>query len=267
MSAFDLATAVQQTGPGRYSATVDPAWSVRKGANGGYAAGLLLRALMAEVGDPARTPRSLTVHYPAAVEAGPADIAVQVERSGRSMTTATARIEQQGSPAALAMAAFSTDRHESVDFVDMAMPKVPPVDGLQPLVLPEMAPPFAANLQVWLADGAAPFTGAEHAYAALWLSLRQPRPLDYPLLAALTDFWMPVLFATRITPVMSPTIDLTVHFRSPITAAAATGPWLGVFRTRLARGGFMEEDGEVWSADGTLLAQSRQLALAVPAAW
>jgi hypothetical protein len=33
------------------------------------------------------------------------------------------------------------------------------------------------------------------------------------------------------------------------------------FRTRTAREGFLEEDGEIWSADGTLLAQSRQLAI------
>jgi hypothetical protein len=37
-----------------------------------------------------------------------------------------------------------------------------------------------------------------------------------------------------------------------------------VFRSRLAHDGFFEEDGELWSRDGALLAHSRQLALLIP---
>jgi hypothetical protein len=39
---------------------------------------------------------------------------------------------------------------------------------------------------------------------------------------------------------------------------------LGRFRTAAAVNGTMEEDGELFLADGTLLAQSRQLALLAP---
>ena len=33
------------------------------------------------------------------------------------------------------------------------------------------------------------------------------------------------------------------------------------FWTRVSTHGFIEEDGEIWAPDGTLIAQSRQLAL------
>jgi hypothetical protein len=39
---------------------------------------------------------------------------------------------------------------------------------------------------------------------------------------------------------------------------------LARFASRTSHGGFFEEDGEIWAPDGTLLAQSRQLALLLP---
>jgi acyl-CoA thioesterase len=60
-----------------------------------------------------------------------------------------------------------------------------------------------------------------------------------------------------------PTVDLTVHFRAPLPLPdSPPDAWvLAVVRSRLVRDGFVEEDGEIWSRDGTLIAQSRQFAL------
>ena len=57
-------------------------------------------------------------------------------------------------------------------------------------------------------------------------------------------------------------MDLTVHFRRelPLPGARPDDFHLVVFRTRVVESGFLEEDGEVWSRDGLLLAHSRQLA-------
>ncbi len=39
---------------------------------------------------------------------------------------------------------------------------------------------------------------------------------------------------------------------------------LARFRTGLVHEGFFEEDGVIWAADGTVLIQSRQLAIVLP---
>jgi acyl-CoA thioesterase len=58
----------------------------------------------------------------------------------------------------------------------------------------------------------------------------------------------------------STTIQLTVHLR----AHPAPG-WLACrATTRFVSNGYHEEDFEVWDSAGTLVAQSRQLALILP---
>jgi acyl-CoA thioesterase len=64
-----------------------------------------------------------------------------------------------------------------------------------------------------------------------------------------------------------PTVELTVHFRAALPLAGATAEdfHLVRFQTRVIHDGFLEEDGAIWSRDGQLLAQSRQLALVLSA--
>ena len=95
-----------------------------------------------------------------------------------------------------------------------------------------------------------------------WIRLADEHPVDAMVVAALTDAWPPSVF-TRMTEHMAvPTVDLTVHFREP---PPEEPDWCLVrFRSRHASHGFVEEDGEVWSSDGRLLALSRQLALVLP---
>ncbi|HKA05041.1 MAG TPA: thioesterase family protein, partial [Acidimicrobiales bacterium] len=116
--------------------------------------------------------------------------------------------------------------------------------------------------------GGPPFSGASQAVAGGWIRLNPSegtRAVDHVLVAALTDAWMPPIF-TRVDARMGvPTIDLTIHFRAPLPAGEA-GWFLVLFRSQMAADGFVEEDGEVWSADGRLLAHSRQLAVLLPAA-
>jgi acyl-CoA thioesterase len=266
-TAFDAAIAVRPVGPGRYGGEASPGWSAPNGPNGGYLAAIVLQALTAEVADAERAPRSLTLHYLRPPAAGALDVAVAVERTGRNVTSLTARLTQHGRLCVLALAAFSRDLPSALDYA-APPPELPAADELEVHPPPAGAPEISHRLQVRPAVGAAPFSGADEAVTGGWLRLAEPRPADAAAAALYCDAWLPAPYTrlTRLAP--APTLDLTIHFRArlPLDGADPAAPVLGVFRSGTSAQGFFEEDGELWSPGGVLLAQSRQLALLVPGA-
>jgi acyl-CoA thioesterase len=145
------------------------------------------------------------------------------------------------------------------------MPDVPRPQELAPHPQGPVAFPIRDRYEMRLAFGRPSWQGerATHAVTGGWIRLADPEPLDAHVIAALTDAWFPAVFTVTNEPVQVPTVDLTIHFRDEPSPAH---DWCLVrFVSRHASSGFIEEDGEIWSADGRLLAQSRQLALAMPA--
>ncbi len=267
-SRFDDETAVQPLGDGRYAATMSESWWVHRGPNGGYLAAVILRALSAAVDDASRTPRSLTVHYASPAGEGDVEITTTLDRVGRSMTTCSARIEQRGKLIALALAAFSAPR-AGIEFCDLVMPQVPGPRHYVARPIPAESPPIAHRWETRWAIGHPPVPGmprGARAVAGGWIRLPEGREVDAIVAAAITDAWIPPTFSRVEEPVFVPTVDLTIHFRAelPHPGLAADEFVLAAFRTTVAHGGFLEEDGEVWAPDGTLLAQSRQLATVLP---
>ncbi|MFL5845966.1 MAG: acyl-CoA thioesterase [Solirubrobacteraceae bacterium] len=259
MSLFAEATAVTAQGGGRYSAVASPEWFAPRGPNGGYLAAIVLRAMQHEVADPGRHPRSLTLHYLRPPAAGAIEIAVTVERAGRRLSTVTARVTQAGRDCVLVLGAFSEDFDFAAAYAEPA-PEVARPEAVAEIPLEQALVPIARRFVVRPALGGAPFSEAGEALTGGWISFREgDPPLDAPALAMLSDAWIPSPFIRTTAPFGAPTVDLTIHFRAP--DVLAQWPALVVFRSRFARAGFFEEDGEMWSADGQLLAQSRQLGL------
>lgn len=266
MTRFDTDTAVTPIGAGRYAVVLDPGWWITTGPNGGYLAAIIEHAFAAAVDDPSRTCRSCTVHFLSPAVAGPAEIEVVVERSGRSMTSLSARLVQQGRTIATALAAYSTDR-SGPEFAEPVMPVVPPPEELDVSVFDASLPASAVPTMVeryeqrWTI-GNRPFSDGDEALIGGWIRLADPRPVDASVLVAYTDAWMPAIFSRVAGAWGITTVDLTVHIRS--TPPLGYDDWCLVrFRSVMSADGFCEEDGEIWTRDGQLLAQSRQLAAIV----
>ncbi len=265
---FDRETAVRFAGDGRYEAELDRAWWVHRGPNGGYLAAIVLRALTESVADLGRAPRSLTVHYTSPPTQGTLEIETKLERVGRSLTSCSARLEQDGRLIGLALAAFSRAR-PGPTFCDLTMPELSPPDEVAPTPPPPDAPEIAHRWDFRFALGTPLMRGgdpSDEAITGAWIRLPEGRIVDAVVAAAITDAVIPAVFTRLEEPIIVPTVDLTVHFRSalPAPGASSSDYVLAVFRTGAVAEGFLEEDGEIWSADGTLLAQSRQLAAVLP---
>ena len=119
-------------------------------------------------------------------------------------------------------------------------------------------PPFTGRLLMQNRFGEPAFSRSEHGETGGWLGLRQERPVDARAIAVLADAWFPAAWPRLAKFAPAPTVDLTIHFRSPLPVR---GPLLGRFHNRYVRDGFFDEDGAMWAPDGTLVAQSRQLGL------
>ncbi len=265
---FEQDTAVTPAGDGVWHATISDRWAVPRGPNGGYIAALILRALEAAVDDPERAPRSLTLHYlrpPVAGEA--AQIHVTVERAGRTLTSLSARLVQDGRTMVLALAAFAGDFTAAIDYVAAPPDVGPPPAELHTVPAGPGVPEIALRIAAAPVFGTGALAGGEEALAGGWLRLAEPRIADAAALAFYADAWLPAPFVRLEAPVPAPTIDLTIHFRTrlPHPGMALDAPVLARFSSSTSHGGFFEEDGAIWAPDGTLLAQSRQLALLFPA--
>jgi acyl-CoA thioesterase len=275
---FERDTAVRREGPrGRettFAADVSPDWRAGRGPHGGYLAAMLLRALIESVDEPERAPRSLTIHYARAPEPGPVQIRTTIEREGRSLSTLAARIEQQGKLIALALSAFSVE-WSGPQIADLPLPDVrPPGSERTPgAALAFGGPPFTANLVMQPRLGGRPFAGGSQPMEiGAWLGLGEARALDALTLAFFSDALIPAPFMRIPRPAAAPTIDLSIHFRTNLSRRAAPETShdaqhelvFARVRAGVIQEGFFEEDGVIWATDGTVLAQSRQLAILLP---
>jgi acyl-CoA thioesterase len=253
---FDADTALEPIAEGRWRGSVPASWSIGFGPNGGFMAALAARAAGLLTPLPLS---SLTVHYLEAPGFGPIEVAAEITRQGRGAAFARITINQDDKLVVQAGAVCTQWRDDTPAWSDATPPTVPEPDECV-FVDPTRSnvAPLMANYDMRIA---ATDPGDRPPIVTGWIRTANPRPADRPLLAAYTDAFLPPAFLRAgFGHVRVPTLELTIHFRDH--PPEDDYPWvIGTFTSRLAVGGTIEEDGELWSADGRLLAMSRQLSL------
>jgi acyl-CoA thioesterase len=252
---FDADTALAPVGDGHWRGAVPPTWSIGTGPNGGFMAALAARAALQAAGAP---PRSLTLHYLAPPAEAEIDVATEIVRAGRSATFLRVSMTQEGKPVVLALAVCGAWYDDAPSWSDLGPPQLPPMDECI-LVDPSRTgvPPLQGRYETYLA----PRDPADRPIRVDgYIRTRDPHVVDQVVLAAISDAFIPPAFFRTREAILVPTLELTVHFRG----LPPDDPHPFVRQTtvsRLAAGGVVEVDGEIWSEDDRLLVQSRQLAL------
>ena len=160
---------------------------------------------------------------------------------------------------ALALANCAVWRDGEPAWADALPPEAPAPEDCPPVKRFEGAPRLQERFDIRWVDGGFPGRPADAARNLAWMRLQEGGPLDHLAVTALSDGWLPAAFSKLGRFAIVPTFDLTIHFRAPLPAP---GEWLlADYRSRFSAGGAWEEDGELWAADGTLVGQSRQLAM------
>jgi acyl-CoA thioesterase len=257
-SEFDTDTAVERVAEGAYRATVTDRWSIGHVPNGGYMMAIAQRAMLDGLGRP--DPLTVTAHFLRPTEPGPVDLDVEVVRTGRRSATGVVRVLQHGVER-LRMLGIGADLSNPAPeprHVDGAPPDLPPPEECL-RATGDNDPPISARFDVayhpddvgW-ARGAP--TGRPEVRA--WVRTIDGRDPDVALLPLVVDCLAPTAFELGLFGWV-PTLELTLHVRCrPVPG------WLRVgIRSRYLLGGHIEEDAEIWDADGRLVAMSRQLAL------
>ena len=262
---LDEDTELRPLADGDYGGRILENWWTPRGPLGGYVMAILMRSVLLTVGDVERQPRSLTVHFLRPPQAGSVVLRPRVEREGRSLTTATVRLEQEGELLALGVAALSR-AWPSPLLSEAPMPDVEPPGQRESAAPPPGMPAvtFRNQLTMQRRFGDLPFSRAARAETGGWLGLLEDRPVDALTVLILADAWYPAPWPRLEALAPAPTIEMTVHFRAPLPLPESL--LLGRFNTRLVRDGFFDESGELWGPDGMLVAQSRQLGLLLGAA-
>lgn len=264
MHPFDCAIALEPLPEGRFRGATSPAYANMVGPFGGVTAACLLNAPLLHP-DRIGEPVALTVNFAAPLSDGAFEIAARPVRTNRSTQHWTIELEQGGEVAATGTAVFAARRPTW-----SASEASPP---LAPVAPPESLPPsgprgrlaWTERYDMRFVRGAPPEAFDEvpqaDSVSHVWLRDEPPRPLDFPALASLCDSFFPRVIMRRRRFVPIGTVSLTTYFHADAALLAAHGAChvLGAVRAVNFRNGYFDQNAELWSADGELLASSHQV--------
>jgi hypothetical protein len=243
-----------------FTLAVPAGWRQGRGAYGGLGIAAMIRAIDARAADESRKVRSVTAELPAPLEAGAAQIVVDVLRTGNAVTTARAAIEQGGEVRGHAVAVLAATRPGAgpTAWTELTAPVAKAWRELEPMPISPLMPEFAANFEYRPAEGI-PMTGG----AARCVGWVRPRDRvndsrDAGYIAAMCDAWWPAALVRFDTMRPIATIAYTLDIVGNLDGLDPESPLLYRGVVPYCADGYFLETRELWGEDGRLVAINHQ---------
>ena len=259
---FDEATRVT-AGDSRWQGRTSPDYFAFVGPFGGFTAAAILRALM-EHPQRAGDPLALTVNFCAPIAEGAFDLDLRLVKANRSSQHWCVELSQDGrEPATLATAVFA-ERRPSWSQAQVKMPEAKPFDAIRRY--PDVAANWTRQYDFRFIEGLID-TGAGirpqpgSAFSKLWIGDRVPRKIDALSLLAMSDAFFARIFHALGEIVPIGTVSLTTYFHADADDLAREdiSHVLGVADAKIFHKSYGDQNGELWSPSGRLLATTTQM--------
>ena len=266
---FDKALALHHSDirVGHFTGMTSPDYWNMVGPFGGTTAAVVLQAVLRHP-DLLGAPIALTVNYAAAIEAGAFDVQATAVRTNRSTQHWTVQITQAGASGAPHMtttaSVVTAARRDTWSTNDLPMPAVPGPEQTERMTIGPKGVAWIGQYDMRPVRGSIPTQwdgGGEHSETMLWLRDADPRPLDFPSLASMSDMFYPRVWLRRAKPVPAGTVSITTYFHADAShlAEVGCGYLLGRAVGQQFQNGFFDQSAQLWSQAGALLATSNQI--------
>jgi acyl-CoA thioesterase len=260
---FDDATQIT-AGDSCWQGKTSPDYWAFVGPFGGCTAATILRAL---IDHPQRSgdPVAMTVNYCAPVAEGEFDLDLRLVKANRSSQHWCVEMTQGGGDVATLATAVFAERRPSWEHAQAAYPGAKPFEATLPYA--KIAAPWVKQYDFRFVEGepktdGAPSSAPPDSYSKLWIGDRVPRQIDFMSLMSMSDAFFARISHARRELVPFGTVSLTTYFHVSAEDLAAEDITrvLAVADAKIFHKSYGDQNGELWSPNGRLLATTTQIA-------
>ena len=259
---FDEATRVT-AGDSRWQGQTSNDYWAFVGPFGGITAATILRALT-EHPERAGDPLALTVNYCAPIAQGAFDLDVRLVKANRSSQHWCVELSQGGGDVATLATAVFAERRPSWSHQPAEFPQAKSFEEILPY--PKIKATWANQYDFRFVEGHPDFSGAKaeapaSAFSKLWIADRAPRKIDALSLMSMSDAFFARVFHARRELVPFGTVSLTTYFHLSAEDLVAEDieRVLAVADAKVFNRSYHDQNGELWSPGGRLLATTSQI--------